>query len=163
MELLKPGFGLIFWTTISFLVFFFLIKKLALKPILSSLKNREDFISNAVNSAKKTEIELKEIQEKNKELLQIAKKERENLLKDADIMKNKLIESAKDEAKKQANLIIVNAEKSIENQRGALVNEIKKLVVDSSVEIAEKILAQKLNDDKEVQKIVDREIESFKI
>ena len=44
MELLTPGTGLLFWQVVVFLGLFFLLSKMAWKPILSSLKERETSI-----------------------------------------------------------------------------------------------------------------------
>jgi len=54
MELVKPEFGLVFWMTVSFLIVVFILRKFAWGPILSSLKERETSIEDALNAAKKS-------------------------------------------------------------------------------------------------------------
>ena len=83
MELLTPGTGLLFWQVIIFLSTFFILSKYAWKPIMSSLKEREKFIEDSLDSAKKAEEELINIQSKNEELVMDARKEREKILSDA--------------------------------------------------------------------------------
>ena len=51
MELLTPGFGLVVWTVITFLILFFLLKKFAWKPILGAVHDRETSIKSALDSA----------------------------------------------------------------------------------------------------------------
>ena len=58
MELLTPGIGLIFWQGIIFLLLLFVLTKYAWKPITDSLKEREKFIEDSLDSAKKAEEEL---------------------------------------------------------------------------------------------------------
>src|SRR3989339_602871 len=57
MELLLPGLGLLVWTLLAFLIVFFLLKSFAWKPILSSLKERETGIADAIASADKVKAE----------------------------------------------------------------------------------------------------------
>ena len=40
MQLLTPDLGLFFWNLLAFVIVFFILKKFAWKPILSSLKQR---------------------------------------------------------------------------------------------------------------------------
>ena len=50
MGLVTPGIGLVFWTTLAFLIVLFLLGKFAWKPILSSIKEREDSIEGSLGS-----------------------------------------------------------------------------------------------------------------
>ena len=94
MELLTPGTGLLFWQVVIFLSTLLVLSKFAWKPIMKSLKAREKFINDSLESAKKAEEELVSIQSKNEELIAKARKERETILSDA----KKLSNSMKDEA-----------------------------------------------------------------
>jgi F-type H+-transporting ATPase subunit b len=51
MQLVTPGIGLIFWMTITFSIVLFLLSKFAWKPILNSIKEREDSINGALSAA----------------------------------------------------------------------------------------------------------------
>ena len=90
MELLTPGTGLLFWQVIIFLSTFFILSKYAWKPIMNSLKEREKFIEDSLDSAKKAEEELVNIQSKNEELVMEARKEREKILSDAKKLTNSI-------------------------------------------------------------------------
>ena len=78
MELLTPGTGLLFWQIIIFLILLFILSKYAWKPITDSLKEREKFIEDSLESAKKAEEELVNIQNKNEELIAEARKREGN-------------------------------------------------------------------------------------
>jgi F-type H+-transporting ATPase subunit b len=52
---IKPEFGLFFWTTLFFILFWWLIGKYAFRPITESLKQREHDIQDAIDSAKRQE------------------------------------------------------------------------------------------------------------
>ena len=51
--LLDVNPGLIFWTVITFLVLLFVLTKLAWKPILKSLSDRENLIKESLEKAEK--------------------------------------------------------------------------------------------------------------
>ena len=51
MQLLTPALGLIFWTTLIFLVVLYLLRKFAWKPILKALDDREQTIDDALEMA----------------------------------------------------------------------------------------------------------------
>ena len=68
MDLLTPGTGLIFWQLLIFSILFLVLSKYAWKPITQSLKDREKFIEDSLESAKKAEEELINIQKKNEDL-----------------------------------------------------------------------------------------------
>ncbi|MBK8776139.1 MAG: hypothetical protein IPO25_01505 [Saprospiraceae bacterium] len=57
---IKPEFGLFFWTVLFFVLFWLLIGKYAFKPITESLKQRENDIQDAIDSAKKAREEVKQ-------------------------------------------------------------------------------------------------------
>ena len=46
-SLLDVNRGLIFWTTITFIILLLILKKMAWKPILTSLNERENFIKES--------------------------------------------------------------------------------------------------------------------
>ena len=91
MELVKPAFGLIFWMFVSFALILFLLKKFAWKPILEMLDEREKTISDALNSAQKAKEEMTALRAGNEKLLQEARNERDNLLKEAREAKEMII------------------------------------------------------------------------
>lgn len=137
--------SLIFWTTIIFIVFFFLLKKFAWKPILGAVKSREESINNALEAAEKAKAEMENLQADNDKLLKEARAEREAMLKEAREIKNQTIEAAKTEAQEQANKIIAQAQASIESEKKAAMAELKSHVAGLSLEIAEKVVRQELS------------------
>ena len=150
MNLTAPE-SLIFWTTIIFVVFFFLMKKFAWKPILGAVKSREESINNALESAEKAKLEMQNLQADNENLLKEARAEREAMLKDAREIKNKMIDDAKEEAQTQANKMIAQAQAAIESEKKSAMAELKNHVAGLSVDIAEKVVRQELtNKDKQL-------------
>ena len=139
--------GLFFWQTVIFVILIFLLKKYAWKPILT-VNDREEGIKNALLSAEKAKEEMVSLQSDNEATLKKARAERDLLLKEAREMKQQLIEDAKDEAKSEAKKIITQAQETIQSEKNAAISDLKNQVASLSVEIAEKVLKEKLSNDK---------------
>jgi F-type H+-transporting ATPase subunit b len=163
MDLLTPGTGLIIWQLIVFLLLFFLLSKLAWKPIISSLKEREESIQTALDTAEKARHEMSQLKADNEKLLKEAREERDRLLKDAREAANRLREDAQHEAKRSADKIIDDARTSINIEKQAALKEIKIQVAMFSLQIAEKLMKQKLSDDKSQKQLVENYIKDLKI
>ena len=81
MDLVTPEIGLIFWTTISFLLLLFILGKFAWKPILNSVNERETSILNALDEAEKARKEMENLTADNERILKEARTEREVMIK----------------------------------------------------------------------------------
>jgi F-type H+-transporting ATPase subunit b len=156
MEKLLSEFsiGLFFWQTVIFVLLIFLLKKFAWKPILDAVNEREEGIRRALKSAEKAREEMASLQSENEDTLKKARLERDGLLKEAREIKQKLIEEAKNEANKEAKKIIIQAQETIESEKNAAIVDLKNQVANLSIEIAEKVLKEKLSEDKAQMNLV---------
>jgi len=145
MELLTPDLGLFFWNLLAFVIVFFLLRKFAWKPILGSLKSREEGIADALATAEKVKAEMAQLKNENEALLAKAREERALMLKEARDTKDKIINEAKDQAKLEANKIITDAQAAIEQQKMAALTDVKNQVGNMVIEISEKILRRELS------------------
>lgn len=144
MELLTPEFGLFFWTLIAFLVVFFLLKKFAWGPILSSLSERESSIADALASADKIKQEMAEMKSENEQLMAKAREERSQMLKEAREEADRIINQAKEQQKSVTDKMLVDARAQIEQQKMAALTEVKNEIGNLAVEVAEKVLRKEL-------------------
>ena len=165
MEILLTLFsiGLFFWQTVVFLLLIFLLKKFAWKPILDAVNDREEGIKRALLSAENARVEMASLQSDNEETLKKARSERDNLLKEAKQMKQKLIDEAKDEANSEAKKIIIQAQESIQSEKNAAIVDLKNQVANLSVEIAEKVLKEKLSEDKAQMNLVKELVKDVRL
>ena len=147
MELITPEFGLIFWMTLAFAIVFFILAKKAFPVINKMLKKREEKITEALEAAERTHEEMKHLQANNEILLQQAREEREEILSEARRIRDKFLEEAKTKATEEANRIVESAKESIENERTAVMTDIKNQIADISIKVAEKILEKHLDND----------------
>ena len=155
MDLIVPSIGLIFWMTITFLIVFLLLRKMAWKPILASLKERENSIQSALDSAEKAKQEMQALQASNEAILLEARNERDKLLKEARETKDNIISEAKAGAQKEADKIMQNAKESIQSEKTAAMDELKNQVAKLSIEIAEKIIRTELSSDEKQKALVN--------
>ena len=145
MQLLTPAFGLIFWTLIAFLAAFFILKKFAWPAIINGLNERERTIADSLATAERVKLEMQQLKSENEELLAQAREERAQMLKEAKETKDKIIGEAKEQAKVEANKIIVDANNAIENQKMAALTDIKNQIGNMVVEVAEKVIRRELS------------------
>src|SRR5688572_33506854 len=113
MQLLTPGVGLIIWQTIVFVLLFILLAKFAWKPIITSLKDRERSIQDALDTAEKARLEMSQLRADNEKLLKEAREERDRILREAREVSNRMRDDAKADAKKAADKIIEDAKAAI--------------------------------------------------
>lgn len=155
MDLVTPGFGLVFWTAITFLILLFILKKFAWKPILGAVSSREESIKNALAAAEAARREMENLQADNERILQEARAEREAMMKEAREIKNKMIADAKEEAKASADKMIAQAQEAIAGEKKAAIAELKGQVASLSLEIAEKVVKQELANKSQQEKLVE--------
>ncbi|MBD1395448.1 F0F1 ATP synthase subunit B [Mucilaginibacter glaciei] len=146
MELVTPEIGLVFWTTISFLILFFLLAKFAWKPIMGAIDDRERSIEDALLRAEAAKDEMSRLTNENEELLKKTRAERDLILSEAKKLKDQIVAEAKETAQKEGARQIELARIEINNQKNIAMADVKNQVSALSIEIAEKILRKQFED-----------------
>jgi len=154
-SLTTPAIGTIFWTTLIFGLFFLLLSKFAWKPILNAVKARDEMIKGSLESAEKAREDMMKLQSDNEAILRKAREEREGILKEARDIRDKLISEAKGRATEEAEKLIEKARVGIESEKRKALSEIREQVTMLSVEIASKLLGEKLKQSGEQEKLID--------
>jgi F-type H+-transporting ATPase subunit b len=146
MQLLTPALGLIIWTLLAFIVVFVILKKYAWPAILGGLKKREETIAESLASAERIKAEMALMKSENESLLAQAREERAGMLKDAKHTADKMISDAKEKAKTEYDKILADAQSAIQQQKNAVLTDLKNQVGALIIEVAEKVLRQELSD-----------------
>ncbi len=154
MELVTPAIGLIFWTTIVFILLVILLKKYAWKPILTAVNNRNESIEKALKTAEKAKVEMENLNADNERILAEARMERDGILKEAREIKNNIVNEAKVKAKKEAEKILASSKEQIINEKMKALTELKNTVAEMSIEIAEKVLKSELSNKEKQEELV---------
>ena len=154
-SLTTPAIGTIFWTTFIFSIFFIVLKKFAWKPILTAVKAREDSIKDSLESAEKARGEMVKLQSDNALILKKAREEREVILKEARDARDLIMNEAKSNASEEAARLVEKARIGIEQEKQKALSEIREQVAVLSVDIASKILGEKLKETEEQSKMIN--------
>jgi len=165
MEKLLEQFslGLFFWMLVIFVLLIFLLKKLAWKPILDAVNEREDGIKNALLSAENAKRDMQHLTTQNEKLIAEARLERDAMIKDAREIKEKMINDAKSEAQIAGEKMISQAKAAIESEKNAAMAELKAQVSNLSLDIAEKVLKDELSNKESQTKLVEKMLVDVKL
>jgi len=165
MEKLLSDFslGLFFWQTVLFLGLLFLLRKYAWGPILDAVEARENGIKDAMDQAAKARAEFKNLNADNERILNEARAQRDEMLKEAREMKAQTIEAAKDEAKAEAAKIMEQTKQAIVNEKQAALADIRKQVASLSIDIAEKVVGSELESKEKQATLVDSMIKEVSL
>ncbi len=146
-SVIKPDFGLIFWTVLIFLVLYAILAQLAWKPIQKALTRRDDEIQTSIDEAKRARAEMEAQADENQRLLIESREARTRIITEAERQSKEMIAAARDEARAAAQKVALDAKRDIENMRKAAMVDLKKEVGTMAIEIAEKILQKDLRSD----------------
>lgn len=163
MELVKPEIGLVFWTTVSFLILLFILRKFAWKPILTAITEREQSIEDALSKAEAAKEEMARLTSENDQLLKEARIERDLILREAKHTKDQIIAEAKESAAKEGAKMIEKARIEIETQTAVALANVKGQVATLSIEIAEKILSKQFEDKQKQDELVANLLKEVKL
>lgn len=160
---IRPEFGLLFWSTIIFLLFWGIMAKYAFGPIKNALKKRESDIQDALDEAKNAREEMSTLKAQNEQILAQAREERSKILKEAKEIKDSMIKEAKEKARDEAQKIVNSAKNEIDNQKQAALIDLKNQTGMMALQIAEKIIKKQLSGDSEQEKFANSLIDDIKL
>ena len=148
--------GLFFWQSMIFIGLILLLRKYAWGPILSAVNERETSIKDALDSAEAARKEMETLQTDNQRILKEARAEKEVMLKEARNTSADLINTAKEEAKAEAEKILIQAQKAIQNEKRAAISELKDQVASIATNIAEKVLQKELESNDKQERLISQ-------
>jgi len=163
MELVTAHGNLIFWMLVSFSIVLFILRKFAWKPILKALKDRENSIRDALLSADEAKKEMENLKADNEKIIIEAKKERDSLIGEAKSIKDSIIAEAKKNATSEAQKITAAAQQQIETEKQAAIEDMKNQIAMLSIQIAEKILNQKLAEHNQQDQLINDILKDIKL
>ena len=146
--ILSPDVTLVILTWVSFFSRLVILHRLAWKPILAGLKEREDYIRKSLDDADKIKAQLAEVEAAKGKILDEAKEKASAIIEQSRKMGSELAGQIEQRAKKNAEEIISSAHQEIEGERERVRNALKKESAQTAVSLAEKILKENLNTEK---------------
>ncbi len=148
MSLVTPDFGLLFWMTLIFAIVFFLLAKWGFPVITGMVEKRADRIEESIEKARKAENMLAEMSERNAAMIEETRAEQARILREAAQARDAMVGQAKQQAQDEAAKILNHARTQIAVEKESALMDIRRQVASLSVDVAEKILREKLSDTK---------------
>ncbi len=142
---MTPSFGLFIWTLLAFVLVFLILRKFAWGPILSALNEREKTIADSLATAERVKTEMAMMKSENEALLAKAREERSAMLKEAKETRDRIVNEAKDQAKQEAAKILADANAALQNQKMAVLTDVKNQIGNMVIEISEKVIRRSLD------------------
>ncbi|MDQ7815443.1 MAG: F0F1 ATP synthase subunit B [Melioribacteraceae bacterium] len=143
--------GVILWTVVTFVFLLLILKKIAWKPILISLKERENFIKESLEKAETAKKDAEKMIADNKQSMLKAEEEAKKIIDQSREFAEKLKSQILDESKTHAKKMVEDATNEIERKNAEAFNKLKEQVADIAIQSAEKILRENLDKDKQVK------------
>lgn len=156
MELFTPDFGLVFWMFVAFLVLFLILAKWGWPVIINSMNARADKIDQGVEFARQAKDQLDHARADAQKVIEDAQKQQAAILRDAEKMKTQIIDEARSEASEEAKKVMDAAKVSIDQSRKEAERQLRQEVGKFSLSIAEKLVRQQMQNDKEQKALADK-------
>ena len=150
--------GLSIWTWVVFGLLFIVLRKYAWRPMMDSVKEREQTMAKAVEEAKKTREALEQIAAKQEAAFQEAREEARRIIDDGRKTAEAASQSINEKAVQEAKRTLDDARKQIGDEKERVLSEIRKQSVDLIINASEKLITVSL-DDEAHRKIVVRQLE----
>ncbi len=163
MSLITPGFGLLFWMTVVFLVVLFVLWKWGFPVIVKMELDRKDYIDSSLKKAHEANERLANIQKEGESILQEAREKQALILKEAAETRDAIVEKAQEKARAEGARLLEDAKATIEQEKKAAIADIRKQVATLSVEIAEKVLRKNLQSDQAQMDLIDRMLDDVSV
>ena len=162
LQLLVPNV----WTALTQLcataILFFLMYKLAWKPVKNIMDTRSQYEQEKLEKARKLEEENQKINDQAQDIIANANSEADRIIEEArsegDDIKNELIEEGRNESKQ----LIENAKRDVKLQKSKMMTDMHSQIVDAAMVTAEKMLQSKLDtkeDDESINSFVKEVID----
>ena len=161
MNLMLPDSGLLFWMTLIFLVVFLILAKFGFPVITSMVEKRTKRIDDALSAARKAEEAIALLSQEQERIVAETKVEQAKMIQEAAAERDRLIASAQDRARIEAQKIIEEARVRINEEKEAALKEARKELALISLAIAEKVVRKDLSDAEAQKELVDRYVDEI--
>ena len=138
--------GTIFVTCITFGILLLLLKKFAWGPLKDVMDKREHDINKDIDDAEQAKLNAQKLEEQNKQTLKETQDEVQRILEDSKVQARKQHEEIIHEANIRANGMIETAQNEINSEKERAIADINNQVSELSVLIALKVLQKEISE-----------------
>lgn len=161
MGLLTPDPGLLIWMLITFGVVFFILAKYGFPVVIKMVDARKAYIDNSLKAAREANEQLANVKQESEKVLAQAREEQGRILSEAAATRDRIIKDAQERAQREGQRLMDEVKKQIETEKESAIRDIRRQVAVLSVGIAEKIMRNKLADEKEQTELIDRMLDEM--
>lgn len=155
-SILTPDIGLLFWMFLAFVVVFFILARFGFPAIIDMVENRKKYIDESLRKAHEASERLENIQQEGETILQEAREKQAFIMKEAAETRDAIVEKAQEKARDESARLLADAKKQIEIEKQNAIRDIRSQVAELSVQIAEKVLRERLSSDEQQMEMIDR-------
>lgn len=156
MSLITPDFGLFFWMAIVFLIVLAILWKWGFPTIVNMVNSRKEFIDDSLRKAHEANERLANIQKEGEAMLQNAREKQAQILKDAAETRDEIVVKAQEKATNEGSRLLNEAKAEIEVEKQNAIRDIRTQVAEISVQVAEKIVREKLSSDESQMELINK-------
>ena len=156
MDPMLPDSGLLFWMTVIFGLVLFILAKFGFPMITGMVEKRNKRISDSLEAARIAEEALANLQQEQERLISETRSEQARLMQEAAAERDRMIAQAQEQARAEAQKIMDDARVRINEEKEAVMQEIRNEVALVSLSIAEKVVRKDLSSDASQKELVDK-------
>lgn len=142
--------------TLVFVIVFLILWKFGFPAIVKMIDERKAYIDESLRKAKEANDKLQNIQKVGEAMLQEARDKQAAILREAASTRDAIVEKAQAKANDEGARILAEAKAEIDSQKQAAIRDIRTQVAELSVQIAEKILREKLAASDKQNALIDK-------
>ena len=162
-SILTPDVGLLVWMLLAFLVVFIILAKFGFPVITKMVEDRKNFIEESLRNAHEANQKLANIQSEGEAILKDAREQQAAILKDAMATRDNIIKEARNKAQLEGAKLVEEAKAQILVEKENALRDIRSTVAELSVEIAEKVMRNKLKGAGEHEQLIERMLDEMSI
>lgn len=155
-SILTPDLGLLFWMLLAFLTVFFVLVKWGFPAIINMVESRKQYIDESLRKAHEASERMENIKQESEAILQEAREKQAAMLKEATETRGAIVEKAQEQARQEGARLLSDAKAEIEAEKQNAIRDIRAQVAELSVQIAEKILREKLASSDSQMEMIDK-------
>lgn len=163
MSLLTPDSGLLFWMVIVFGIVFVILAKYGFPMIIRMVDERKEYIDKSLLAARQANEQLVGVKAESEAILAKAREEQARILNEALATRERIVKEARTQAQVEGQKLLDEAKKQIQAEKDSAISDIRRQVAVLSVDIAEKILRKKLDNEKEQMAMIDRLLDEITV
>jgi F-type H+-transporting ATPase subunit b len=140
---------------IAFVIILGIIARYILPPVQKALRDRQEIIRQQIEDSEQAKQNLAEAERAYQNALNEARTEAAQIRENARAEAQRTLEELRTQAQEEQARIVARGDEQLASQRAAIVRELRSEIGTLAVELSEKIVSQRLEDEAQVSATVD--------